>query len=411
MTDTAPIPPAIPPAISSAAATPPTVERHDPGAQLAQLTKPRSPRGPAAILTDRVLVHATGDNALNLAASLPPGSGLVLSGKKAHETARALRAAQYRQPMLIDPSSYETDAATPERPFAIKDDGMFTVSLEEMLNAQLSSGAVAALTPTGYLHAGDTDSLKAAAKQVEQLHRDDVILTLPLDVAWLTGDHIASLIAILARLDAPKAVLLAAQFDPMERYKTEKTVKNLRRLCGEAGDLAHLRTDLTGFDALCHGAFTASIGTGGSQRHIVPVGQRRRSGNVDDQSPSVLYGDLMTFYRGSKIAQRFANHVAPSCADCNGLRLDGFLGKSESTAAHLHGIHTWSLWADQMRAQATLGDRATWWRNKCRLAKVESDAVNLRIGQDGAFAPSGTVIAWSELPPWATAPIAPRNSR
>jgi hypothetical protein len=403
MTDTAPVPPA----------TGPQPDRdQQPVPSLAQLTRPRGPQGPAAVLTDRILVHTSGDNALKLARYLPAGSsGLVLSGKKAHETARALRNARYSEPVLIDPGAYATVEATPERPFALDDDGMFTFGLEVILKAQLSSGAVAAMTPTGYLHAGDTDSLKAAALEVERLNRDDVILALPLDAAWLTGDHIKSLIAILSRLDAPKALMLGSQFDPMQRYKTVNTVTNLRHLCGEAGHIAPLRTDLTGFDALCHGAFTASIGTGGSLRHIVPFGQRPRSGNVDDQSPSVLYGDVMTFYRGSKIAQRFANQVPPTCPDCDGRALDTFLRKADATAAHLHGLHTWNTWADQMRREATLGDRATWWRNKCRLAEVECEAINLRIAQDGAFAPSETVSVWADLPAWPTVPSATDSRR
>jgi hypothetical protein len=366
---------------------------------LSTLLGPRKPPGTAGQLTDRILVHASGDNALKLAEHLPAASGLVLSGKKAHDAARALRAAAYGDPILIDPGTYVTAEATPERPFALNDDGMFPISLEDVLNAQLNSGAVAALTPTGYLHAGDTKALKAAIRQVAQLDRQDVILTLPLDAAWLTGDHIDTLIAVLARLDVPKAVLLASQFDPMTRYNTIRTVKNLRRLLAEAGHVAPLRTDTTGFDALAHGAFTTSIGTGGSLRHIVPFGQRPRSSKVNDQSPSVLYAEVLTFYRGSTIAQRYANHFPPTCQAC-GRSLDTYLRRADSTDAHVHGLHTWGRWADEMRRQATLGDRAIWWRNSCRLAVAESDAINLRIGQDGAFSPSETVSVWADLPAW-----------
>jgi hypothetical protein len=366
----------------------------------------RGPGGPARQLTDRLLVHASADSALSLAGFLPDGgSGLVLCGKKANRAAKQLRTQRFTEPVLIDPCGYTQAAATPEEPFVLaNEDTLFPVTLDEALQGQRDCGTTAALTPTGYLHAGDTDSLKAAANAVASLNRDDTILGLPLDAAWFKDDHIDSLVAILSRLEAPKAVMLGAQFDPVERFNPRTTVINLRRLFGEAGDLALLRTDLTGFDALCHGAFAASIGTGGSLRHVIPIGQFARSADTKDQSPSVLYGAVMRFYRGSTIAKRYANDVPPTCADCDGRPLDTFLAKTDTAAAHLHGLHTWSRWAEQMRQHDSLAARTIWWRNLCRLAVTEAAAINAQLEQDDAFVPSDTISIWADLPAPPTTP-------
>lgn len=45
-------------------------------------------------------------------------------------------------------------------------------------------------------------------------------------------------------------------------------VTNLRRLVGDVEHVAVLRTDLTGFDVMSHGAFATSIGAVGSLRLV-----------------------------------------------------------------------------------------------------------------------------------------------
>lgn len=203
----------------------------------------------------------------------------------------------------------------------------------------------------------------------------------------------------------------------MERYRD--AVANLRRLVAEAGDVAVFRTDLTGFDAMSHGAFATSIGSGGSLRHTVPAGELRRSAK-DDESPSVLFGDLMSFHKGSTLYKKFANTRAPvcACAACRGRALDTFLAREHTVAAHQHSLCTWATWIPDLRAQRTLGDRATWWRNRCRDALANAEIVNVRINQPEAFTAPVTLRAWAELPAWlsATQPVTrrprpPRRSR
>jgi hypothetical protein len=318
---------------------------------LADRSTPAAPAGPANALTDQVLVHTSwdaGQKLLDVVLSSNAG-GFVLRGSKASNGVQQLKQDGFGGVLLIDPESYDEAVATADAPFILPKDTLYEVTLDEILNGQRACGATVALTPTGYFRAGDSDALKAAADAVAALGRDDVLFSVPIDIAWLGNDHIGQLIAVLERLKAPKAVFLGGQFDPLDRYKA--AVANLRRLVAEAGHTAVLRTDLTGFDVLCHGAFATSIGTGGSLRHIIPFGEPPRSSNNKDRSPSVLYPDLMAFFRGSTQANRFANVPAPRCQAC-GDRALIWNGLSRVTVlpGGWHGLRAagrsrWSAWS------------------------------------------------------------------
>lgn len=378
---------------------------------LADRPTPDAPAGLVSALTDQVLVHTSWDAGQKLldAVLSSNAGGFVLRGSKASNGVQQLKREGFDGVLLIDPESYHEAVATADAPFVLPKDTLYEVTLDEILNGQRACGATVALTPTGYLRAGDSAALKAAADVVAALGRDDVLFSVPIDIAWLGNDHIGQLIAVLARLKAPKAVFLGGQFDPLDRYKA--AVANLRRLVAEAGHVAVLRTDLTGFDVLCHGAFATSIGTGGSLRHTTPFGEPPRSSNNKDQSPSVLYPDLMAFFRGRTLATRFANVPAPRCSACDDRALDTFLGKRDSLAAHAHGVHSWSEWIADMTDQLTLADRAIWWRNRCSGALAEYDVVNARLDQPGGFEAPKALRAWAKLPAWplSTEPASRRS--
>jgi hypothetical protein len=377
---------------------------------LADRASPDAPTGPAGALADQVLVHTSwdaGQKLLDVVLSSNAG-GFALRGSRASNGVQLLKREGFDGVLLIDSESYDEATATADAPFVLPKDTLYQVTLDEVLDGQRACGANVALTPTGYFRAGDSDALKAAADAVAALGRDDVLFSVPIDIAWLGNDHIGQLIAVLARLATPKAVFLGGQFDPLDRYKA--AVANLRRLVAEAGHIAVLRTDLNGFDVLCHGAFATSIGTGGSLRHITPFGEPPRSSNNNDRSPSVLYPDLMAFFRGSTLAKRFANARSPRCPACGDRSLDTFLGKKDSLAAHAHGVHTWSEWITDMVGQPTLVDRAIWWRNRCSGALAEYDAVNAHLDQPDGFEAPKALKAWAKLPAWPS-PTEPASRR
>lgn len=378
--------------------------------------QPIAPPGPAGVLTDRVLVHASFDAGCQLLNLLPADvSGLVLRGAQSLSGIRKLRRVGYKGALVQDPEGYIAAAATAEEPFALPKDGLFDVSLNEILQYQIDSGATVAMSPTGYFFSGDADPIKAAGNALMNLGREDVLFNVPLDIAWLTNDNFPQLLAVLKRITLPKVIMLGGQFNPPEKYKA--AFANLRRLVAEGGHVAVFRTDLTAFDVMCHGAFAASIGTGGSLRHVIPFGQKPRSKDgkkkePPDLSPSVLLPELMTFYKGSLLADRLSNAPKPfvcDCASCNGRALSTFIDKTHSEAAHAHGVHVWSSWLTEMRAQRVLSERADWWQERCATAIKQADVVNAEIEQFAAFEPKPPLKAWANLPAWFTAP-APQQS-
>ncbi|MBB5913929.1 hypothetical protein BJY24_002796 [Nocardia transvalensis] len=367
-----------------------------------------------AALQDRILLHTSALTAREITPLPSSIAGLVLAGKTAAAGIKDLRRNHPDLLLLRDPEGYRRALATEDDPFVLEDDEeqehLFPLTLEEYLQAQRDCGADVVLTPTGYLNVGDSDALRALVRDAARIERDDVVVSVPLDIAWLKNDHITHLIAVLARLDRPKAVFLGGQFDPMERYKA--AVENLRRLVAEAGNVAVLRTDLTGFDVMSHGAYAASIGTGGSLRHMIPFGETPFA-QQKDPSPSVLFEELMSFHKGSTLAQRFANTRPPvcDCETCHGQALDRFLSRDDRFDAHRHTVHTWASWAKDMHGQSTLADRATWWRNRCHTAVTYTEAVNAQINQPEAFQAPKTLQAWAELPLWSSASGSTRGAR
>lgn len=385
---------------------------------LGRRSAPSVPPGPVSVLADRVLLHTSWDTCRTLLPVLPDQiGGLVLQGARAGAGIKELRKAGFDRVIVLDRRGYAAANATEDDPFVLHhDDQLFDLTLEQDLQSQRDAGADIALTPTGYLPAGDSPALRAAIDGVAALDRDDVVLSLPLGVAWFTEEHISHLIAELSRLPVPKAVFLGGQFDPMEQYKA--AVANLRRLVAEAGHVAVFRTDLTGFDAMSHGAFATAIGSGSSLRHVVPFGQAPQFGKPgDDRSPSLLFGELMSFHRGSTLYDRFGNTRPPvcTCRACGpeGRALTTFLDTPDKVPAYRHTLCTWAPWITDLLAQPTLSDRAVWWRNRCRGAVTHAEIVNAQIEQPDAFTAPETLQAWAELPAWLSAdqPATRRRSR
>lgn len=357
---------------------------------------------PVSVLHDRILLHANMRTARALVPLPAPVAGLVLTGKTAAAGIKTLRREHPDLLLLRDPEGYRRALATEQEPFVLDDDEsqhLFPLSLDDYLRAQRDCGADLALTPTGYLGAGNDDALRAVIRTADRIARDDVIVSLPIDIAWLRDDHIDHLIAATAGLDRPKAVLLGGQFDPMRR--SAEAVQNLRRLVAEGGDVAVLRTDLTGFDAMSHGAYATSLGTGGSLRHVIPFGQRSFGGG-NDPSPTVLLAELMSFYKGSTLVERFADSRPPVCAclSCQERPMDRFVGRGDTLDAHRHNVHVWASWANDLYDQPTVDGRATWWKNLCSAAVDYAAVLNARIRQPGAFQPPSTLRSWAELPEW-----------
>lgn len=350
----------------------------------------------AAVLANHVLVHARPRGVTSLIQAVDSQrSGIILCGAKPEQGIKHCRDNNFKGILAIDPRGYEDGPATPEAPFTLSPEGqLFPPSLEQVLDDQREAGADICLTPTRFIEAGDSLSLKAAARKAASLDRNDTVFSVPIDIAWLNSTYINQLIAVLARVPIPKGIFLGAQLDPLDNVK--EAVANVRRLCAEAGSVAVFRTDFEAFDAVAHGAFSASFGTSGTLRHITPPGEKTEI-IIQDKSPNVLVPDLIHFLRGSTIARKFANATAPACecATCKGGRIDTFLGQDDRTAADLHNVRTWMDWLPGLVDTAPVSSRAQWWQGRCEAAVTNHDIYNSQLGIRNAFKPPRPLTIWA----------------
>ncbi|MFF4989759.1 hypothetical protein ACFY19_21395 [Streptosporangium saharense] len=370
----------------------------------------------ARLLAGRVLYQENTRYRARVRTSVDPRlSGVVLTGKNADDRAVQLREAGYDGVLLIDSAPYVTYAATPDEPFLLPHDTLFP-SLEDCLDFQRGRGADAALTPTGYIRVADSKSLKAVMVAAERIERDDTVVVLPIDIAWLNSAHIEQLIAVCKRIRQPKAVILVRQFDPMDAFK--ETTVNLRRLVREAEQVALLRTDLAALDAMAHGALFSGIGADSSIRHTVPVGERPQKAESNTgwaQYPHVLMPELMCFSDARALARRYAN-AEPArcdCLVCDGRGLDRFASAEGETRIESedHNAYVWGAWVNEMAAVTPGRERRRWWRDRCVRALGRYALENVRIEQPHAFKAPKPLRAWATLPIDDETPTPTKNTR
>lgn len=328
-------------------------------------------------------------------------SGFVLAGAKAMARARSLSENGYEGPVLVDPAAYEGHLATAREPFWFPEGQLYPPSLGDALDRQLVAGAVAALTPTKFIRAGDTGSLRSAADAVKRLRRDDVIFVAPLDIALLDRQYFNETKAILIDAGCPVGLVLGGQFDPLGRAPG-RIIPQLRELAA-ATDLMPIRTDFNAFDLVAHGAFAGAIGTGGATRHAV---EPPRPAMVfgKDPSPSVLFPELLSWWKGSRIADFFGarSSMAPRCPCqvCEGRSLGRFTRRSDKNEAMAHAVAVWSDYRTDMLSQPTLRSRAQYWKNLCSTALGYHEMIPAQLRLAKPLKPQRPLEVWATLPLW-----------
>lgn len=359
---------------------------------------------PLPLLQGRVLVHENTRFIPRMRHSIDDDlGGIVVTGDTADERAFQLRTeVGFTGPLLIDSAPYKTHTATVDEPFLLPRDDMFA-DVETSLSFQKARGASAALTPTGYVEPENARALKAVWHAAERIERGDVIVSLPIDAAWLKDSHIRQLIAICTQIKQPKALILAGQFDPLEGAK--EMPANLRRLMAEVEHMALLRSDLAALDAMAYGASFAGIGSDSSLRHSVAPGERALvASGGGAQYPKVLLPNLMCFKGAVGLANKYANTPPPVCYcdECDGQALDRFdkpdgLTRQESED---HNVLVWGGWASEMAAHVAGADRQGWWRDKCAAAVEQYALENQRLGVSSraGFQAPAPLKAWAALP-------------
>ncbi|MFE7128350.1 hypothetical protein [Streptomyces sp. NPDC057617] len=365
---------------------------------------------PTSPLDGRLLLHVSVSRLWQVRDHVDTNrGGLVLCGNEAINKAMELNRQGFNAPLLVDPELYTSHVATEEAPFPQTEgegfsfeDPLFDDPLQMSLYRQRAAGVTAAITPTGYIQAEDSDALLAAARQVNALDDPSVIFAAPVDVGWLQEDDcVGQLIGALNLIKGPKALMLGGQMDPLGRFP--QAVGNLRRILASVPGVALMRTDLAVFGALAHGASFGSYGAISSLRHIVPPGQPTQSSKAIMRAPHVLFPELMGFFMGSKIADSFASTDSPLCycLVCEGDGLDRFtsmLGEHQRQAA-AHNVEVMGTWLRTVMAAAPGYERQTRWHELCRAAVEHYPILNASIDQKRPFKPDVQLKRWASLIP------------
>ncbi|MER7179503.1 hypothetical protein ABT404_08460 [Streptomyces hyaluromycini] len=349
---------------------------------------------PAAV-AGRVLLHAGYRRAARYRDRVDAAvSGLVLAGPGALARAGQLREEGFEAALLVDEAGYRDAAATEEAPFPAVDDGpapLFGDPLEHQMLAHLAF-ADAALTPTGYLHAGQVGALEAAVERVRCLGDPRVVLTVPFDVHWLQAGSLERLADALGRYPGPKALIVGGGAADVPR-----AVSGLVRLVERVPGAGVLRAGLSAFGCVARGGGFAAFGADGSMRRTAPPAPKDEGSRGGPGSPAVLFPDLMEFFLGFTLAKRLADEVPDCwCDQCQGASLGRFHTMAEQTAAAGHNVCTLTDWVRQMCA-LDAADRGAWWRRRCRHALSSYAVWNERI-KEKRFAAPAELAAWAELP-------------
>ncbi len=110
-------------------------------------------------------------------------------------------------------------------------------------------GADAVLTPTGYIEAGDVNSLAAVLDAAPTVN-SKTIISLPLDNSWLTFNWIDIFIEMAAATPAPKALMLDEL--PRKPSIAKEILANLRLIASDVSQIGLFRAGLTAFDMFAY---------------------------------------------------------------------------------------------------------------------------------------------------------------
>lgn len=301
------------------------------------------------LLKDRILMLGVASDIRALAVDIDRSiGGVVVVGAEARDTVRHLHAVYPDLVVLQQPTAHER-AATAAAPFPFGEEGqqdmLFVVeqSLDDYLDAQLDNGASAAILPTGFISAGDHETMTSVIETANRLDRDDVILHLPVSHKWLsTASDVTKLTAAVRRSKHPVALSMAHKADPASQRGVVEGIHAV--LAAAAANIALWHADLGALDALANGALGGAVGITAAKRHILaPDDVAHSPSKGADRTPNVLLPDHLRFKKSQAMTRDwFANGGEPlcHCTVCHGRAINRF---SSSTAdnleAHRHNMH------------------------------------------------------------------------
>jgi hypothetical protein len=343
-----------------------------------------------------VTVHADELDALDILhddrGGHPTLDGVIVVGSHATTAGRRLGVRRDDLTVLVEPSDFAGTNATAETPFVLPTGGLFDQTLPELVSERLANGQRYVLTPTGYLTAVNPAALKAVVEHANQIDTDKLIVTLPIDSAWLKPINVVQLTAVCNRSRHPLLVSLGANGEPLG---TTEKADGLVKLLNSTEDVSLHRADhLVGLEALARTNGSASFGTIPSRRRITPPGQTGFASNKTEKRPHIYFPMLNRFVRGNISRDWFANTEPPICDTCCDRRaLDTFRDSPvDHTAAMNHNVAAMltkanlltGTRAERMAALASIyydGDEAhvNWSGRTGRQIKVPDDQRRLSV--------------------------------
>lgn len=353
-------------------------------------TQRRSTKTAREILTDRHLT-IVGQERDVFRVIDPLHGGVVLTGQQGLKEARRLGNRNGKVVLLVEPNSLATYEATADQPFVkfVDDNAIFDITPDGYLDQQVTV-ADAAIFPAGHLRAGQREALRALVETANTFDRDDVILLLMVDPAWLLGNDLKKLIYWVKQSKHPVALGFSSTGNPLSTIEHHR---GYRRLFAETSAFAW-RADHAGLDAYAHGAMGTAIGVIPSLRKSTPPGEQNKARNPHDKRPHLAHPDMRRFVRTSELELWYVNRKAPCyCGACGGARLDRLdatPGDKLIGACH----NAWIMTADFEKIR-TADDRIAAWRSIREDAVLAHQTLILETGRDIALDPA--LSRWKKM--------------
>lgn len=355
----------------------------------------------AHVLSGRVLMHTRMTDVESLLPLVNAElSGLVLARAEGAKSALRIRRILGSEcPIVIDPAAYELEMATQEEPFRLPGGTLRSGSLNNFIRDLCGIGADAVLTPTRYIEAADVRSLEAVVSAASSLH-PQAVLSLPIDIMWLSDEWARILIDLLGSSPVPKAFMLGGR--PATPEGTAMMLANLRQLAETIPRFALFRADLAGLDLVARGAFAAAIGTSTALRQVTPPskrpGARQATPEEPGPAPGVLVRDLVTYMAGNELADHFGDARGPMCRcpHCQQRWLTTFLSRGDWRDARLHNVAVLMDWLPGLTAGTSREHRMMAWTRLCQQGIDGYDTYNRMIGSPAdRFTPELPLTLWA----------------
>lgn len=308
--------------------------------------------------------------------------GLVITGAKRHQVMRKLRRAFPDLILIAEPDSHVEHEASSVHPWYLpgsEEDGLLAgPSVVDILDGQRSSGASVTLLPSGFVEAGDVETLRAIVEAANGISGDDIALPLYLATGWLRPEHEEFLLAVIALSSHPVLLSFGSSTNPLDS-KRKRAI--YRRVVTGSGAFSW-RVDLAGLDALAHGALGTAIGTAPGLRRFTPPKDKGKARRPDDATPYVLNpGHMHWMKTGAMREELYVATLAPSCTcrECGGQRIDRFT-ESQAAAAARHNHAIIDEYAQSLLSTAP-SDRPVLWRSMAQDALVAHEATSAVVGR------------------------------